>query len=606
MKKALVISTILALVLSVGIIAFAQGYTTMPKDAKIIPLGKAGTPYAKLQLGVRGGTLYTSTISNPKKWNPITSHETSTTAYTDKMFMGLTTDNPMNGALEPELAKSWDISKDGLTITFHLRHGLKWSDGQPFTADDVVFTFNDVIYNKDVQTSLRDVLRLPDGSFPKVEKVDDYTVKVTLSMIFRPILTEIGVPIIPKHVLAQTVHKLNPNVPAGNFNGVWGLNTKPSDIVGIGPYLLQSFTPDQQVVMVRNPYYYHYDSNGVQLPYFDKWVDLVVASQDVSLLKFRNGEIYALGIRPSDVPVLKPEEATKGYTVLIGGATYGTLWVSFDEDASNPQLKALFRKLAFRQAMAHAIDKQAIIDNLYNGLAIPQWSPVSMPSPFYAGRDYYGGPITEKNAVRYDYNLKKAAALLDQCGIVDKDGDGIREFPDGTPVKFELNTNVGNTVREGFCQMFAEDLKKIGIEATFNPVDFNTLVTRLLGKGYEAVVLGLTGGNEPNGGANVYKSYGDLHFWHYSANPKKGGDIFDYEKQIDQLLNEGVSTYDNNKAFEYYKQFQQLFAEKDLGLIFTVNSRLTYAYYNFVGNAQGTSPLAGVAGGLIDIVYMKK
>ena len=606
MKRALVVLSVLALLLSLSVFTFAQGYTTMPKDAKIIPLGQAGTPYAKLQPGVRGGTLYTSTISNPKKWNPITAHETSTTAYTDKMFMGLTTNNPINGALEPELAKSWDISKDGLTITFHLRQGLKWSDGQPFTADDVVFTFNDVIYNKDVQTDLRDVLRLPDGSFPKVEKVDDYTVKVTLSMIFRPILTEIGVPIIPKHVLAQTVHKLNPNVPAGNFNGVWGLNTKPSDIVGIGPYLLQSFTPDQQVVMVRNPYYYHYDSNGVQLPYFDKWIDLVVASQDVSLLKFRNGEIYALGIRPSDVPVLKPEEAAKGYTVLIGGATYGTLWVSFDLDVPNPKLKSLFRKIAFRQAVAHAIDKQAIIDNLYNGLAIPQWSPVSMPSPFYAGRDYYGGPITEKNAVRYDYDLKKAAALLDQCGIVDKDGDGIREFPDGTPVEFELNTNSGNTVREGFCEMLSEDLKKIGIKANFNPIDFNTLVTKLLTSKYEAAVVGLTGGNEPNGGANVYKSDGGLHFWHYSANPKKGGDIFDYEKQIDQLLNEGVSTYDNNKAFEYYKQFQQLFAEKDLGLIFTVNQRLTYAYYNFVGNAQATSPLAGVAGGLIDIVYMKK
>lgn len=603
MKRLVLLVIGLALVLSAGAVVFGQGYETMPKDALIVPLGQEGTPYADLQPGVRGGTLYTSTISNPKKWNAVTAHETSTTAYTDKMFMGLTTTNPINGAIEPELAKSWDISEDGLTITFHLRQGLKWSDGEPFTADDVVFTFNDLYFNEDVETDTRDILQLPDGSFPKVEKVDDYTVKVTISMVFRPILNAMGVSIMPKHKLAQYVHKLNPDVPAGTFNGVWGLDTDPKEIVGMGPFVLDSFTPDQQVVMVRNPYYYHYDPNGVQLPYLDKWVDLVVASQDVSLLKFRNGEIYAFGARPSDVPILKAEEAQKGFTVLIKGATYGTLWVSFNLDTPNEKLKGLFRKLAFRQAIAHAIDKQTVINNLYNGLAAPQWSPVSMNSPFYAGRDYYGGPITEKNAVIYDYDLDKAAKLLDQIGIVDNDGDGIREFEDGTPVEFELNTNSGNTLREGFCQILADDLKKIGIKANFNPVDFNTLVTKLLGGQYEAVVLGLTGGDEPNNGANVYRSTGGLHFWHYSA---AKGDIFDYEKQIDELFDKGVSTYDNDEAFEYYKEYQQLFAEKDLGLIFTVNQKFTYAYYNFIGNGEATNPLATPGGGLIDIVYIKK
>jgi len=503
MKKFVLV--LLGLLLAFSTLALAQGYATMPADAKIVDLGVAGSPYENLQPGVQGGTFYIASISNPKKWNHVTSHETSTTQYTSQMFKGLTDINPVTGALEPELAKSWDISDDGLTITFHLRQGIKWSDCEPFTADDVVFTFNDLIFNEDVETDTRDILTLPDDSYPVVTKVDDYTVQVTMSVIFRPILNAIGTAIMPKHKLAQYVHKLNPDVPAGTFNGTWGLDTDPSELAGLGPFMVESYTPDQNVIMVRNPYYYHYDQNGVQLPYVDKYVILTVASQDVSLLKFRNGELDALAIRPSDVPILKSEEAQKNFKVLLGKGGYGTLWIAFNQDAENEQLKTLFRDIRFRKAVAYAMDKQTIINNLYNGLAVPQWSQTSMPSPFYAGRDYYGGPITENNAVRYEYDLTKAAALLDEIGIVDTDGDGVREFADGTPVEFALETNAGNTLREGFCLIMQEDLAKIGIKANFNPIDFNTLVNKLFSSTTEAVVLGLTGGDEPNNGANVYK-----------------------------------------------------------------------------------------------------
>jgi len=428
---------------------------------------------------------------------------------------------------------------------------------------------------------------------------------VSMSTIFRPILNAIGTAIMPKHKLAQYVHKLNPDVPAGTFNGTWGLDTDPSELAGLGPFMVESYTPDQNVIMVRNPYYYHYDQNGVQLPYVDKYVILTVASQDVSLLKFRNGELDALGIRPSDVPILKSEEAQKDFTVLLGKGGYGTLWIAFNQDAENEQLKGLFRDLRFRKAMAHAMDKQAIIDNLYNGLAVPQWSQTSMPSPFYAGRDYYGGPITENNAVRYEYDLTKAAALLDEIGIVDTDGDGVREFADGTPVEFALETNAGNTLREGFCLIMQEDMAKIGIKANFNPIDFNTLVNKLFSSTTEAVVLGLTGSDEPNNGANVYKHDGGLHFWHYSA---ADGDIYEVEKKIDDLYNQGVSTYDNDEAFEIYKEFQILFATEDLGMINSVNQQFTYAIYNKVGNkeiASVTATPSGANGLAWDLVYFK-
>ncbi len=607
MKKTVLV--LLGLLLVFSALAIAQGYETMPADAKIIPLGQADTPYADAQPGVRGGIFYCATISNPKKWNDVTAHETSTTQYTGLMLEGLISTNPVTVAIEPELAKSWDVSEDGLTITFHLRQGLKWSDGEPFTADDVIFSFNDLYLNEDVETDTRDILVLPDDSYPVVTKIDDYTVQVTTSVVFRPILNSMGANILPKHALAQYVHKLNPDVPVGTFNSAWGLDTDPSELVGMGPFIVESYTPDQNVIMRRNPYYYHYDPNGVQLPYFDKYVVLTVASQDVSLLKFRNGELDALGIRAADVPILKSEEAQKDFTVLVNPdlPNYGTSWIGINEDiglaeGTHDNERALFRTRDFRAALAHLVDKQAIIDSLYNGLAVPQWSPVSYLSPFYAGRDYYGGPVTEKDAVIFEYSLDKAAELLDGIGIVDRDGDGWRDYEDGTRVEITLNTNAGNTVREGVCLIVADRAAKIGLKLNFVPVDFNTLVNRLFSSTGELIVLGLTGGPEPNNGANVYKSDGGLHFWHYSAadNPTE------VEKKIDELLNAGVSTLDNDKAFEIYKEYQITLAKDDLGLVYTVNSAFTYAYYNKLGNGNLSSPVATPGGGgLADICYFK-
>lgn len=604
-QTALVITSVW-LILSMSVAALAQGYkgyATMPQDAFVVELGCEGSGYEAFQPGVQGGTLYVSTRVDPRKWNPITAHETSTTNYTARIFRGLVELHPITGEIIPELARSWEVSKGGLELTFYLRRGIMWSDGEPFTADDVLFTYNDLIFNSDVDCDARDVLMLPDGSSPAIEKVDDHTIRLTMSTVFRPILDALGSSIVPKHMLAQYVHKLNSDVAAGTFNATWGLNTDLEDIVGMGPFVLESYSPDQQVTMHRNPYYYHYDQNGTQLPYIDRYVVVITANDDMQLLKFRNGEIDFLVIRARDVPLLKGEEAMRGFSVKVGGPTFGTIWVSFNQDTGNENLRSLFRKIQFRKAIAHSLDKQAMIDSLYNGLAVTQWSPVSIPSPFYAGRDYYGGPITESSAVTYEYDLVKAASLLDQCGIFDTNGDGIREFEDGTSVEFELNTPVGVAQATDGCLILQADLAKIGVKANVNPIDFNTLVTKLFSVTLcEGVALGLTGGLEPNDGANVYRSTGGLHFWHFSA---RKGDVYPYETRIDELLRLATATFDNEEAFEYYKKFQTLFAAQDLGIIFLVNQRSTYAVYNHVGNGTCLTEATTLYGYIWDLVYLK-
>jgi peptide/nickel transport system substrate-binding protein len=251
------------------------------------------------------------------------------------------------------------------------------------------------------------------------------------------------------------------------------------------------------------------------------------------------------------------------------------------------QLRTLFRDIRFRRAVAHAINREVVRDQLYGGLAVPQWSPVSHPSPFYAGRECYGCPTTERDAVLYEYDLGRAAALLDEIGLFDTDGDGIREFADGQPVEFLLETNAGGWLREAFCRIVSEGLEAIGIRATARALPFDTMITRLLGGPvYEAAALGLTGGNEPNGGADVYRSSGDLHFWHYSG----AEEPFAHERRIDELFDLALGTFDFDQAFDYYREYQILYATEDLGMIFSVNQQFTYAISTRLGNRE----LAGV------------
>ena len=505
MKSALILTGLLVFT---SLAVFGQGYDTQPADALIIPIGVAGTLYEDMELGVQGGTLTISNIEDPKGWNDMTAHETSTSWFTYRQHRGLVNLDHISGALVPDLAKSWDISDDSLVITFHLREGIMWSDGEPITADDVVFTYNDLLLNLDVDTNSRDGQLLPDDTYPVCAKVDDYTISFTMSVIFRPALNSLSFAIMPEHALAQYVHKLNPAVPVGTFNEAWTLATPLTDLVGNGPYIVTGYQPNVSITMSRNPYYYGYDPAGTQLPYYDTFVSSIVSNSDVSMLKFRNGEIDVYALRPEDIAILLPEGATKGFQVMISDDPgYGTTWFLINQDigladGTEAGKREIYRNVKFREAMALCIDKQTMIDNVFNGLAGPQWSPVSVPSPFYAGRDVYGGPITENSAVIFEYDPAKAAGLLDEIGVVDADGDGWRDLPNGDPLTMEMNSN-DNTIRIASCLILQDDWRAIGLNATFQVVDFNTLVDRLFGSTGDLIYLGLTGGDEPNGGSNV-------------------------------------------------------------------------------------------------------
>ncbi|MFQ6090019.1 MAG: ABC transporter substrate-binding protein, partial [Candidatus Bipolaricaulia bacterium] len=176
----------------------------LPPEPKVI-----GPEQGLTELGIPGGKIVVATTVGPKTLNHHIGQETSTTNVTGMLHAGLVEVNPITAEIEPALATHWEISSDKKEITFYLREGLKWSDGEPFTADDMAFTFNDILLNEDVNTDARDVLKVK-GEYIKVEKVDDYTVKVITPEPFRPIFRIIGLAIMPQHKLAQHIAKLNP------------------------------------------------------------------------------------------------------------------------------------------------------------------------------------------------------------------------------------------------------------------------------------------------------------------------------------------------------------------------------------------------------------
>ena len=563
------VSTVLLVLMLCPLYTLGQVYDAIPADAYVVPLGDYGLGYDDLQPGIPGGTLRLCTSTDPGTWNCAVANTTSSTQFTHLMFDGLIGLNPGNGMLIPELAVSWDIA--GVVITFHLREDIRWSDGTLFTADDVVFTYNDVYLNEDINANSRTVLLQPDGSYPVIAKEGDHTISVTYTMPANySMLVAFVLDIMPRHALFAYVQ-------AGTFNEAWGVSTDSAELVGMGPFIIESYTPGVQVTMQRNPNYYQYDPHGVQLPYFDT---LEVAIYSDASEKLLAGEIDAAGIGESQVPTF---QQTAGVTLLLGDAGYGTTFASFNMDVPDDNLSTLFRKVEFRRAVAHAMNKQRIIQDVMNGFGYPQWSPISIPSPYYAGRDYYGGPITETSAMTYSYNLTTAGTLLDQCGIVDISGNGIRQFADETPVAFTLKTNEGNVTREGTAAILAEDLVALGLDVKVEFVPMNELAASIGNRTWEALILGLTGGDEPNGGAGVYRTKGSLHLWHYSA---AMGDAFPHEKWIDELFNLGLASSTAAEAFDYYKEFQTLQATDDLGLIFTVRPRFVYAIRDDIGNGE--------------------
>lgn len=546
-----------------------------------------GVDYVKLQekalafvpaIGKKGGEIILSTFSDPKSFNPITSTETSTSEFTAYIYEGLVRANGVTLLPEPNLAESWDVSDDGLVWTFHIRPGVLWSDGKPFSAYDVEFTFNDLVYNTAISpNSSRDIFTI-EGKKIKMKVRDSLTVTFTLPFPYAPFLRAMSQEILPEHAYQNFVKK-------GTFPTELSIKTPPEQMVGTGPFLLESYLSSQKVVFKRNPNYWRTDSAGNRLPYLDRVVYTIEADQSAQLLKFKKGDIDYLAANGVDFPGLKKDEKSGDYTVFRLGPATGSNFLFFNQNMDvDPKTKkgyvnsvklSWFRNVNFRRAIAHALDKENMIKIVMNGLGYPQWSPMTPAEGYFYNAD----------VEHYPYDIKRAREILAGEGFADSDSDGVIEDREGNPVEFSFITNSGNTVRSRIAEIIRKDLETLGCKVYFQVLEFNSLVQKIDNPPFEwdAVLLGLTGGVEPHFGKNVWHSSGTLHMWY----PRQKKPSTPWEAAIDSLFDLGVKTIEINKRKKIYDQWQHIVSEQ-LPMIYTVLPERILCIRNRFGNLNPT------------------
>ncbi|NPB05777.1 MAG: ABC transporter substrate-binding protein [Aquificae bacterium] len=533
---------------AVSILAFLPFYLlrSPSPEGLNLTLEKVELPERPLLGKPTEGPLVVRLASDPKTLNPALVQETSSSAVIGDLFSGLVKVDPKTLEVEPDLAVRWEVDPSGRTWTFYLRRGVRWHDGEPFTADDVVFTFNEVYLNPEVPTPVRDTL-LVNGKPFKVEKVDDYAVRFVLPERFAPFLRTLTVAVLPEHKLKRFVDE-------GTFLSAWNVNTPPSEVVGTGPYRLKVYLKGQRVEWEANPYYYETDERGVRLPYLRRKVGLIIPDPDAALVKFLAGEVHLLGVGPSQLLTLAARAGERPIKVYDLGPTPSLTFLVFNQnpESSVPDYKVRwFRNEKFRWAVSHAVDRRAIVNLVYGGLATPLYGPVTPANAWLYSEDLFE-PI--------DYDLRRARELLREAGFEDRDGDGYLEDPEGHRVEIVLLTNAGNKEREAIGSILKRDLERLGIKVHFQPLDFNNLVRLLTSPpyGWEAVIIGLTGSVDPHFGRNVWCSWGSLHMWY----PLQKKPSTEWEAEVDRLFEEAATELDPERRKELYRRAFRIVYEK--------------------------------------------
>jgi len=519
--------------------------------------------------GKPGGTFYYWGLGDPKTFNYDWAQETSSTDPLGFILATLIESDEGGMPTLPGLAKKWWFSEDGLTFFVQIREGLQWSDGEPFTIDDVYWTFVDVSFIPENTANGNGSYLDSNDQLPVVEIVDDTTISFTWTVPMVTALRQIGFrPIMPKHVLEEVVAN-------GTYAEFWTI-ADFDKLVGMGPFVITDYIEGVRIVFERNPYYWKVDGNGVKLPYFDKLNYELLADQNTSLLRFEAGELDLYGPTAEQFPRLAEMAAEKGWITGVGGPALGSQFVTFNFNATDPVKREWFRNDGFRRAFVYAMDRDAIIESLYNGLGSPLYGPVSPSSGFY-------NPEIEKFA--YKYSITRARLELKRGGF-DWLADGTCVDANGNPVEFELLTGAGNVVREAISNIIVDGAAKLGIKVNFRPIDFNTVVSRLTDATYEAVVIGLTGSVDPGTGWNVYRLDGGLHFWNYPPdyNPDDHitEDIYvlpDWEKRVDEIYRLQTSAVDDQDRYDLFAEFQMIFAEYQ-PVVFTMAQNFLYVYKN--------------------------
>ena len=520
--------------------------------------------------GHYGGNLAIGGRAEPKTFNPVLATDVVSREVTGRLMADLIEINRASQQTEPALAKSWKTSSDGRTFTLQLRKGIRFSDGHPFDADDVVFSFA-VYMDESVDSPQRDLLII-DGKPLVVTKVDPYTVRFTLP---RPYVAAErlfdGLAMLPRHLLEKSYRE-------GKFAQAWSLNAGPAEIVGLGPFRLKQYVPGQRVVLERNPYYWKVDSKNERLPYLDELTFLFVGTEDAQVMRFEAGETAMISRLSSENYNLLARERDRSRAQLADmGPSLEYNFLLFNQNELDAKkLDAIahkqkwFRDLKFRQAVSAAIDRNSIVRLVYGTRGAPLWGNVGP-----------GNKLWVNDAIPHPQRSLEAAHLLLKSAGFSWNHAGQLLDPSGAPVEFSIITSSSNAQRMKMATLIQDDLSHLGMQVHIVPLEFRALIDRVFQSfDYEGAIMALGGGDaDPNPEMNVWTTSGTSHLWHlHEAEPATA-----WEREIDSLMQQQMITLDYAKRKQLYDRVQDLISEQ-LPFIFLATPNILAAADARVGN----------------------
>ncbi|MFP5264871.1 MAG: ABC transporter substrate-binding protein [Blastocatellia bacterium] len=554
--------------------------------------------------GVYGGTMVVELVGDLRTLNIIRATDNMATQLLWYHVFRCAIDYQNGGDppdFDPGLCTGWESSPDAKQWTFHLRRGVRWSDGEPFTADDVEFTYN-VIKDENVDNAVRDTFsegRNAEGAriYPELVKLDDHTVQFNLHHSNGSFLDSMfNLWLIPKH-------KWEAAWRAGNFNDTMKINDDPKEIVSLGPYRIVDYVTGQRVVLERNPYFWKVDKKGQRLPYIDRLVFIICANTNTVAAKFKAGELDVMSrVRAEEYSFIKGMEGPNVKVEDIG-VSLDTQWLVFNQNtgvnkSSNkpfvePWKLRLFRDQKFRQAISYAIDREGLANTVYAGRALPNFSFTSPADKYWYTSD----------VMKYPHDPERARQMFAELGLKDANGDGVLEDPEGHSLEFSLLTNSDNSQRTKTQAFLTKNLQDVGLKFTPAGAPLPTVVDITQSTfDFDAVVMGWgtpvpTG---PTNSKNIIISSGLNHV----CFPNQTTPSTKWEAEIDELMHKIDVTADPAERKRLYAEVQRIWSEQlpEINLVCQVEA---IAYKNKFGNLR-PSPMPPRITWNSEEIYIKK
>jgi peptide/nickel transport system substrate-binding protein len=470
-----------------------------------------------------GGELRFCLRSEPKTFDPLKVEDDSSAAIRYLTGGVLVRLNRQTQALEPELARSWKVSKDGTQIMFKLRSGVWFSDGTPFSAEDVAYTVQRLM-DPALHSATGDTFRSGSGNV-ETKIISPSQIRITFPAPVAGLTRQFD------QVVMLSAH------------------SPKKEMAVLGPFMMADYKPGATVLLKRNPNYWKTDAQGRHLPYLDSIQLDIQPNRDVELLRFKRSEIDL--INSLDSEYFDKLASTSPQLVHDAGPSLDSEQMWFNEVAKAPipaYKKAWFRSTAFRRAISEAINRADLSRVVFRGHAQPAVGPVSPANKFWFNAKLKPQPYSPDAALKA---LQGGGFRLERGTLKDLNGN---------EVVFSVITNAGNKYRERMATMIQEDLQKIGIHLNVVTLDFPSLIERMTQTfDYEAILLGLTNvGLDPSEQMNVWLSSSANHQW----NPQEKAPETTWEAEIDRLMKAQASSADPKKRKESFDRVQEIAVEQ--------------------------------------------